>query len=69
MFSSYLLSKIGRKPILQCGSMIVIIALLMITIGFFFNTDAGNITILIGLFIRMVVLGISVNPIIWIYIS
>lgn len=69
MFVSFLLSRFGRKSLLQIGTLVTIIALIMITTGFFLNNEDGNITVVVGLFIWMIFVGMSINPIIWLYIA
>ena len=66
---SFLLSKVGRKPLLQFGKVITIVALIMVTVGFFLNSDAGNILVVVGLFIWMISTGLSIFSIIILYIA
>jgi MFS family permease len=68
---SYLLSKVGRKTILQFGSIFGAITTGIIGIGFFIhdsNTDVGNVLILSGLVIFMANFGLSLGPVVWLYI-
>ena len=69
MFTSFLLSKFGRKPILQIGVLSAIVALILVTIGFFLATDSGNIVVIVGLSIWMVSVGLAIFPISWLYIA
>ena len=69
MFVSYLLSRYGRKPLLQIGKIITIGALLLLTIGFFMDSDNGNILAVVGLFIWMISTGFSIFTIIVLYIA
>ena len=54
---------------LQIGNLIVIIALLIITIGCFIDSDTGRFIIIVGLYIWMVSTGMFIFPIGWIYIA
>lgn len=68
---SYLLSRIGRKTILQIGTIVGAISTGIIAIGFFIhdsNTDVGNVFILLGLVIFMANFGLSLGPVVWLYI-
>ena len=69
VFNSCLLAKFGRKPMLQIGNIAVIISLLLITIGFFINSDVGNTIVVIGLFMWMMSTGMFIFPIAWLYIA
>lgn len=68
-----LLAKFGRKTILQFGTLLGGIGNLLLTIGFFIKgpSDEGGVgqgIILVGLFLYMAVFGISLGPIVWLYI-
>jgi SP family xylose:H+ symportor-like MFS transporter len=68
---SYLLSRIGRKTILQIGTIFGAISTGIIGVGFFIhdsNTDVGNVFILLGLVIFMANFGLSLGPVVWLYI-
>ena len=54
---------------LQIGNLVVIIALLLITMGFFIDSSTGNIIVVIGLFMWMISTGMFVFPIAWLYIA
>ena len=69
MFTSCLLARYGRKVMFQIGNLVVIIALLLITIGFFIDSYQGNIMVVIGLFIWMIAAGMFIFPISWLYIA
>lgn len=69
MFTSFLLSKFGRKPILQIGVLSAIVALVLVTIGFFMDSESGNVVVIVGLFIWMVSVGLAIFPISWLYIA
>lgn len=68
---SYLLSKLGRKSILQAGTVFGAITTGIIGVGFFIhdsNTDVGNVFILLGLVLFMANFGLSLGPVVWLYI-
>jgi hypothetical protein len=65
--------KFGRKSILQYGTFFEGIGNLLVAIGFFIQgpepkEGAGQSLILIGLFLYMAVFGLSLGPIVWLYI-
>ena len=69
------MTKLGRKTILQTGTFIFIISLLMVAIGFFVqNPDdekvstATSVLVMGGLIIFMADFGLSLGPIVWLYI-
>jgi len=65
------LTKFGRKIILQIGSLSIGISCLFIMIGFFIQDsapDASQGLILFGLFMFMGFFGFSLGPIVWLYI-
>jgi MFS transporter, SP family, xylose:H+ symportor len=69
--TSYLLSKIGRKKILQFGTAIGGISNGIIAVGFFIkdaNDSLGSGFILFGLVIFMANFGLSLGPVVWLYI-
>jgi hypothetical protein len=69
--TSYLLSKIGRKTILQYGTAIGGISNAVIAIGFFIkdsNKDVSSGLILFGLVVFMANFGLSLGPVVWLYI-
>jgi hypothetical protein len=71
---SFLLSKLGRKDILQAGCLAGTASLLLITIGFFLKPNDGSSNtlatalILIGLVIFMGNFGLTLGPVVWLYI-
>lgn len=68
---SYLLSKVGRRVILQAGTVFGAITTALIGVGFLIrdsNEDAGNIMILLGLVLFMANFGLSLGPVVWLYI-
>lgn len=73
--TGFLLIKFGRKTILQFGTLAGGIGNVLVFIGFFLNgraddpdSNPGQYFILFGLFIYMGVFGISLGPIVWLYI-
>ena len=69
MLTSFLLARLGRKPILQTGVLSGIIALILVTIGFFIESEGGNVIVIVGLFIWMISVGSAIFPISWLYIA
>ena len=71
---SYLLSRFGRKQILQSGCVAGTVALLCISVGFFFkpkgdgSSTMSTVFILIGLALFMANFGLTLGPVIWLYI-
>lgn len=71
IISSFLLKKYGRKLILQYGTVGAIITNFIIGIGFFLMGSSPKLSvalILIGLFCYMANFGLSLGPIVWLYI-
>lgn len=79
LLTSYLLTRLGRKQILQGGTFIAVISLLLMGVGFFVRggsdhpvegtaTTIGNIMIIGGLIIFMADFGLSLGPVVWLYI-
>lgn len=68
--TSYLLTKFGRKTILLFGALFEGIACGLIMIGFLIqdSSPAGEPLILMGLFLFMAVFGLSLGPVVWLYI-
>lgn len=69
--SSYLLTKYGRKTILQYGTIGCILTTVTIGIGFAINSYASSFSvflILTGLFCYMANFGLTLGPIVWMYI-
>ena len=66
-----LIQRLGRKQILQGGTFVMAICLLIIAIGFFLKESSGfGVTIMIvtSLLIYMLDFGISLAPVVWLYI-
>jgi MFS transporter, SP family, arabinose:H+ symporter len=71
IISSFLLKKYGRKLILQFGTIGAIITNLIIGIGFALSGSSPGLSvglILFGLFCYMANFGLSLGPIVWMYI-
>jgi MFS family permease len=71
MVTGYLLSRLGRRTILLFGTLFEGIACILISVGFFIkdnNSSASEVMILIGLFFYMAVFGLSLGPVVWLYI-
>lgn len=68
--TSYLLTKLGRRTILLYGALFEGIACGLIMIGFLVGetSDGGKTLILMGLFLFMAVFGLSLGPVVWLYI-
>ena len=69
--TSYLLSKLGRKTILQIGTIAAVFSLVLISVGFMVESlpESGqNALIIGGLVIFMANFGLSLGPIVWLYI-
>lgn len=72
IISSFLLARLGRKIILQAGTFMASISLLMVAIGFLVqpdSTNASNGLIITGLVIFMANFGLSLGPVVWLYIA
>ena len=69
-FTSYLLTRFGRKILLLMGALLEGVACAIVMIGFFIKDDssAGEALILVGLFLFMAVFGLSLGPVVWLYI-
>jgi hypothetical protein len=62
---------LGRKTILQFGTLVGVISLFMIGIGFIIKDNAdtvANVMIIGGLIIFMADFGLSLGPVVWLYI-
>jgi len=68
----WILHKFGKRTLLQAGTVVLAVSLLLITIGFFildFVHDAAFILILIGLIVFTFTFGVTYGAIIWAYVS
>lgn len=69
--SSLLLAHFGRKQLLQLGVVIAGIACAMCAIGFFLQEEDYSTSeklIIVGLFIFMGNFGLSLGPVVWLYV-
>ena len=72
--TGFLLITFGRKTILQFGTLFAGVSNVLIFIGFFLQEhtdagkDSGQLFILLGLFLYMAVFGVSLGPVVWLYI-
>lgn len=72
LVSSLLLMKFGRKIILQAGTFMSAVTLIMVSIGFMIqstSTSTSSIFIITGLVIYMANFGLSLGPVMWLYIA
>lgn len=72
LVSSLLLMKLGRKIILQGGTFMSAVTLIMVSIGFMIqstSTSTSSIFIITGLVIYMANFGLSLGPVMWLYIA
>ncbi len=69
--SSFLLSRFGRKTILQVGTLGAVVSNLVIAMGYFVSDSYPSLSvvlILLALFYYMANFGLSLGPIVWMYI-
>jgi hypothetical protein len=65
------LTRLGRKTILQFGTLVAVISLVMIGIGFIIQDSSNtfaSVLIISGLIIFMADFGLSLGPVVWLYI-
>lgn len=69
--SVLLIDKIGRKPLLYCGIILMALALLAMMLAFHLNTAllSTKLILLIGMFIYVMAFAISLGPIAWLMIA
>lgn len=71
LVAGFLLTKIGRKAIIQIGTLTGIVSLLLIGIGFIIGDNSlglSHVLIIGGLVVFMANFGMSLGPIVWLYI-
>ena len=70
LLTTYLLTRLGRKQILQAGTGVATISLIMIGVGFFVKSQEtlSQVLIMVGLVVFMANFGLSLGPIVWLYI-
>jgi hypothetical protein len=69
---SYLLTRFGRKPILVIGGLFDGLACAMVALGYIIKDDyhfMSECLIIFGLFFFMIVFGLSLGPVVWLYVS
>ncbi len=70
--ASLLLAKLGRRIILQAGTFVSALSILAVGIGFMIkssNEPLSNAFVIIGLVIFMANFGLSLGPVVWLYIA
>jgi len=71
IFTTYLLTLIGRKALLQAGAFMACVGCGIIAIGFFLeNTSPGIsiVMIIFGLVLFMANFGFTLGPVVWVYL-
>ncbi len=71
IFTSYLLTKMGRKILFQYGCVGASASCLLIAFGFWTKDtshDLGLALIIIGLFLFMANFGLTLGPVVWVYL-
>lgn len=71
LITAFLVERFGRKNLLQFGTIGASIFLLLIAVGFFIQSDTdntGNVMIIAGLVFYMLFYGLSLGPVVWLYI-
>jgi len=72
VISIFILHRVGKKTLLQVGTLILAISLLFISIGFFILSSvytAATVLIIFGLIIFNLTFGLTFGAIIWSYVS
>lgn len=70
VMTSYLLSKLGRKIIIQVGTGVLAVMLVFIGVGIWTeDTSGGQVLVMVGMFVFMAAFGLSLGPIMWLYIA
>lgn len=65
IIASFLLTRIGRKLLLEIGALATAVGSLIVAIGFFNNS---LLWILFGLVFFMACFGLTLGPVVWIYL-
>lgn len=71
IFASYLLSVVGRKVLLQIGSLMACIGCGVIAGGFFLTTSNPGLSIVLivfGLVLFIANFGFTLGPVVWVYL-
>lgn len=70
--ASLLLARLGRKIILQAGTLVSALSIMAVGIGFMVKESNGplsNALVIIGLVVFMANFGLSLGPVVWLYIA
>lgn len=70
--ASLLLARLGRKIILQAGTLVAALSIMAVGIGFMVkssNEPLSNALVIIGLVVFMANFGLSLGPVVWLYIA
>ncbi len=65
IIASFLLTRIGRKFLLETGALTTFVGALIVAFGFFNNSLSF---ILLGLIFFMACFGLTLGPVVWIYL-
>ena len=71
VFTSYLLTKVGRKNLFQYGCIGATVSCTVIAIGFWAKEDREELglgLIIAGLFLFMANFGLTLGPVVWVYL-
>lgn len=71
IFTSYLLTKIGRKQMFQYGCIGAALTCLIVAFGFYIKAEyqgLGLALIIIGLILFMADFGLTLGPVVWVYL-
>ena len=73
IFASSLMIKYGRKTLLQLGGVFLVIPLIMMSVGFIAEANSNEslipkLIIVFSLFLYMGGFGLTLGPIVWLYI-
>lgn len=71
IFTSYLLTKIGRKLMFQYGCIGAASSCIIVAIGFYIKSEysgLGLALIVIGLILFMANFGLTLGPVVWVYL-
>ena len=68
--TSLILKKIGRKSLLQLGTLISFVVLTIIGLAFVVmdNNTAQQVLVIVSLYIFMISFGFTLGPVVWLYI-
>lgn len=66
--AAYFIRKLGRKTLIQIGSLVIGSLLLVIAVCFIVNSKISNNIVVSCLFVYMMVFGFTLGPVVWMYI-